>query len=79
MMAVTDELRSLILHRAPSHELRKVATKDGMSSLRGDGWRLVREGKTTIDEIIRNTKDEEGGSRYTAQTPQEQDASSEVK
>jgi type II secretion system protein E len=74
MMAMSDELRSLVLHRAPSHELRKVAMKDGMSTLRGDGWRLVREGKTTVDEIIRNTKDEESGTKYTGGLDQAKDA-----
>lgn len=58
MMAITDELRTLILQRAPAHEMRKVANKDGMRSLRDDGWRLVREGKTTINEVMQNTKDE---------------------
>jgi type II secretory ATPase GspE/PulE/Tfp pilus assembly ATPase PilB-like protein len=65
VMAVSDEIRSLILHRAPSHELRKVATKQGMKSLREDGWRLVREGRTTVDEVMRNTKDEESKHVFT--------------
>jgi type II secretion system protein E len=59
IMGISDEIRGLILHRAPSHDLRKVAVKQGMRSLREDGWRLIREGKTTVDEVIRNTKDEE--------------------
>ncbi|HVT90930.1 MAG TPA: ATPase, T2SS/T4P/T4SS family [Tepidisphaeraceae bacterium] len=78
MMAVTDELRSLILHRAPAHELRKIAVKDGMSSLRGDGWRLVREGKTTVDEILRNTKDEEGGTRFNKDDAEKKSAEAGV-
>ena len=59
MMAISDDIRSLILQRAPSHELRKVASRQGMRSLRDDGWRIVAEGRTTIDEVMRNTKDEE--------------------
>lgn len=58
MMPITDELRTLILERRSSQELRKVATHQGMNSLRGDAWRLVREGRTTVDEVVRNTKDE---------------------
>ena len=58
MMAITDDLRSLILQRSPAHEMRKVATAQGMRSLREDGWRLVREGKTTVNEVLQNTKDE---------------------
>ena len=59
MLAVTDDIRSLILRRAPAYEIRKVATKEGMKSLREDGWRIVRDGRTTIEEVIQNTKDEE--------------------
>jgi general secretion pathway protein E len=58
LMLCNDEIRSLILERAPSHEIRKVAIKDGMKNLREDGWRLVAEGRTTIEEVFRNTKDE---------------------
>jgi hypothetical protein len=32
--------------------------RQGMNSLRGDGWRLVGEGRTTVDEVMRLTKDE---------------------
>jgi len=39
--------------------IRKVAMQEGMSSLRDDGWRLVREGRTTAEEVVRMTKDEE--------------------
>jgi type II secretory ATPase GspE/PulE/Tfp pilus assembly ATPase PilB-like protein len=65
MMAITDDVRSLILHRSPSHEIRKTAVKHGMRSLREDGWRLVREGKTTVEEVMRNTKDEAATGAFT--------------
>jgi hypothetical protein len=42
-----------------------------MSSLRGDGWRIVREGRTTVEEVMRNTKDEEAGSRFGDAAPAE--------
>ena len=59
MMPVTDEIRTLILQHASSRDIRKVAVKQGMSSLRDDGWRLIREGKTTPEEVLRMTKDED--------------------
>jgi general secretion pathway protein E/type IV pilus assembly protein PilB len=62
VMAITDEIRSLTLRRAPSHELRQVAVRQGMKSLREDGWRIVAEGRTTIDEVLSNTKDEEAAA-----------------
>ncbi len=66
LMAVTDEIRSLIIKSEPSHELRKVAVSQGMKSLREDGWRIVREGRTTVSEVMQNTKDEEAGA-FTAE------------
>ncbi len=69
VMAVTDEVRSMIMRHAPSHEIRQVATKQGMMSLREDGWRIVAEGRTTIDEVMRNTKDEEAAAAAYADSP----------
>ncbi|MBE0535372.1 MAG: type II secretion system ATPase GspE [Phycisphaerae bacterium] len=57
-MMITDDLRSLILENASSRDLRRLATKQGMMSLREDGFRHLREGRTTIEEILRVTKDE---------------------
>jgi type II secretory ATPase GspE/PulE/Tfp pilus assembly ATPase PilB-like protein len=65
MMAISNQIRSMILERVPSHHLREVAVKEGMTSLRTDGWRIIREGRTTVDEVMRNTKDEEAGIKFT--------------
>jgi type II secretory ATPase GspE/PulE/Tfp pilus assembly ATPase PilB-like protein len=59
MMPVTEELRGMILERESSGHMRRLAIQQGMSSLRDDGWRLVQEGRTTIDEVVRVTKDEQ--------------------
>ncbi|MCY2954369.1 MAG: GspE/PulE family protein [Planctomycetota bacterium] len=58
LMVVTDEIRELILHRAPAQSLRKVAVEQGMISLRRDGWRVIASGKTSPEEVLRATKDE---------------------
>lgn len=68
MMRVTDEVRSLILRRSPSQDIRHAANRDGMRSLRQDAWRLVRAGLTTIEEAISNTKDEEATGRFMDQS-----------
>jgi len=57
-MLVTTEIRSMIIERASAGEIRKVAAQQGMRSLREDGWRLVRSGRTTVEEVLRVTKDE---------------------
>ncbi|MBN2272646.1 MAG: type II/IV secretion system protein, partial [Sedimentisphaerales bacterium] len=59
LMVVTDEIRSLILESVSAPGLRRVAMQEGMTSLRQDGFRHLREGRTTIQEILRVTKDEQ--------------------
>ena len=58
IMPITDEIRNLVVERSAVNHIRKVAMDQGMNSLRSDGWRLIREGRTTVDEVMRNTKDE---------------------
>jgi type II secretion system protein E len=59
MMPISDEIRRLILERASSRDIRKMAISQDMKSLREDGWRMIREGRTTPEEVLRMTKDEE--------------------
>jgi general secretion pathway protein E len=59
MMPITDEIRALVQSRASSRDIRKVAVQQGMNSLREDGWRLVGIGRTTAEEVLRMTKDED--------------------
>ncbi|MCX5643165.1 MAG: type II secretion system ATPase GspE [Phycisphaerae bacterium] len=58
MMMVTNEIRSLILENTSAQELRKVAARQGMRSLRDDGFRQLHNGRTTVQEILRVTKDD---------------------
>jgi len=55
VMEITDELRELILIGASALELRKKAIDDGMISLRESGIYKIREGVTTIEEVVRET------------------------
>ncbi|MFY9222934.1 MAG: type IV-A pilus assembly ATPase PilB [Blastocatellia bacterium] len=55
VMEVTDELRELILVGASALELRKKAIEDGMITLRGSGLCKIRQGITTIEEVVRET------------------------
>ena len=57
-MVVDEPIRAMVLARASSGEIRRQATRAGMKSLREDGRRLVRDGKTTLGEVFRVTKDE---------------------
>ncbi|MBI2493589.1 MAG: type II secretion system ATPase GspE [Candidatus Rokubacteria bacterium] len=58
LFAVTEEARSLILRRAPSRDIRRVAVEGGMVTLRLDGWAKACEGVTTVEEILRVTQED---------------------
>jgi type IV pilus assembly protein PilB len=55
VMEVTDGLRELILVGASSLELRRKAVEEGMISLRMSGLRKIKDGVTTIEEVLRET------------------------
>jgi type IV pilus assembly protein PilB len=55
VMEVTEELRELVLVGASAPELRRKAIDEGMITLRNSGLRKVKEGVTTIEEIVRET------------------------
>jgi type IV pilus assembly protein PilB len=55
VMEMTDALRELILVGASNIELRKQAIDEGMITLRGSGLEKVRQGITTVEEVIRET------------------------
>ncbi len=56
---VTERLREEIVHKANGSVLKSVAVADGMITLRQDGWRRVRQGMTTVEEVIRVTQEDE--------------------
>ena len=56
LLVMDDELRSEVLKRRGSGELRQIAIDKGMRTLQGDGIRLIREGVTTIEEVLRVTR-----------------------
>lgn len=50
---VTSAIQDLILKRAPSSEIQKVAQAEGMVSMREDGYLKVLEGDTSLAEVDR--------------------------
>ncbi|MCH2123407.1 MAG: Flp pilus assembly complex ATPase component TadA [Pirellulaceae bacterium] len=56
LQPTTDSLRQLAHDRVSTWEIKKEAQKQGMRTLRSDGWRKVLAGTTTVDEILRVTK-----------------------
>ena len=55
LLIVNDLLRDMIINNASTDELRETARTSGMITLRDSGLEAIYEGRTTIDEIIRET------------------------
>ncbi len=55
VMEMTDEVRELILAGASAMELRRKALEEGMISLRMSGIQKIRDGVTTVEEVVRET------------------------
>ena len=55
VMEVTDELRELIIIGASAMELRRKAIELGMVTLRESGLYKIRDGITTIEEVVKET------------------------
>ena len=53
LMEVTEELRSLILDKHPADAIAHMAASQGMTRLRDDGLRKVRDGVTSLPEVLR--------------------------
>jgi general secretion pathway protein E len=58
LLIVNDAIRKLILDHASADMIRDAAIRQGMRTLREDGWKKVREGVTTISEVVRVTQEE---------------------
>src|SRR5436189_4268389 len=55
VMALTSPLRREILKGASTEELRDLAVKEGMLTLRMDGMVKVKKGITTLEEVVKET------------------------
>ncbi|MES2070716.1 MAG: type II secretion system ATPase GspE [Pseudomonadota bacterium] len=57
LLLTTDEIRAQIHHQASEAEIRAVAQRDGMATMREDGDRWLNAGITTREELLRVTKE----------------------
>jgi type IV pilus assembly protein PilB len=55
VLLFTDEIRDMILSGASSIELKRKAIEEGMVSLRMSGLQKIREGATSLEEVLRET------------------------
>ena len=57
-LKITDDIQKLILGKKDSNIIKEAARKNGLRTLREDGWLKVRQGITTISEVLRVTQEE---------------------
>jgi general secretion pathway protein E/type IV pilus assembly protein PilB len=55
-LEANDEIRQLVTERLPSNIVKQAGMKNGMRTLRQDGWKRVMKGHTTLAEVLRVTK-----------------------
>ncbi|MDB6021249.1 MAG: xpsE 3, partial [Pedosphaera sp.] len=77
-MDMNAEIQERILKNCSSGEIREAALRNGLRSLSDDGWRLVRQGITTPEEVMRAPKDQTlGAAREETKTTTESEPSTE--
>jgi len=54
-LPVNEDIRNEIIEKASTERIKDVMLKKGMATLRQDGWNKVRQGITTIPEVLRVT------------------------
>ncbi len=57
LMELNDEIRALIMTNADAAQITHAAHRNGMHSLREDGWLKVSQGRTTASEVTRVTQE----------------------
>jgi len=55
LMIMSDEIRDGIAAESSADDLRNIARQQGMTTLRESGLKLIFDGLTTIDEVVRET------------------------
>jgi type IV pilus assembly protein PilB len=68
LLVLDDEIRDLVVSSAPSTTVSQTAVRKGMITLKHDGFRKVREGITTIEEILHIAGDVRDTAELTAAT-----------
>ena len=53
VMPITEKISKLVVEKAPSSALQKMAVEEGMLTMKQDGYVKVLEGITTIEEVLR--------------------------
>jgi type II secretory ATPase GspE/PulE/Tfp pilus assembly ATPase PilB-like protein len=56
VLMIDDEIREAITERKDAMDIQEIAVKNGMTTMLEDGLEKVKQGMTTLDEVLRVTK-----------------------
>jgi type II secretory ATPase GspE/PulE/Tfp pilus assembly ATPase PilB-like protein len=59
LLVIDEDIRRLILTRSSNKEIKAMAIKKGMISMRTDGLRKAEKGITTLEEVLKATLEED--------------------
>ncbi|MCL6582091.1 MAG: type II secretion system ATPase GspE [bacterium] len=59
LLLINETIRRLIVEKTGANIIRQKAIQGGLKTLREDGWEKVKKGITTIEEVLRVTKEDE--------------------
>ena len=59
ILAFTEQIKEMTVQRANALEIKRVAVRNGMKTLRASGWQRIYSGDTTLEEVLRVTADSE--------------------
>lgn len=57
LLTVDDTVRTMIHRQAPESEIKQTALSHGMQTMRGDAQRWIDSGTTSLEEVLRITRD----------------------
>jgi len=59
LLLMDNSIRPLVMEHAPASAVRAAACQQGMKTLREDGWQKVLQGITTVEEVLRVTRQDD--------------------
>ncbi|MFP4379277.1 MAG: GspE/PulE family protein [Candidatus Sumerlaeia bacterium] len=59
MVQIKEGFRRLIVENASTNDLKRHAIRHGMQPMRQDGWKKIKQGITSIEEVLRVTMEED--------------------
>ena len=76
VLETTPQIRRMVHHAAPSHELREEARRCGFLTLREEGVLVAMAGKSSLEEVLSVTHNEDNGAKDAVKPVQKTPAAS---